>query len=83
MATRRLSLVRDYGEYASSCGYCGSRSSGEETSWSHGMMAEVLSVEAYQDLIDRGWRRSGRWLYQPLNHQTCCQLLTIRLDVHK
>ncbi len=32
-------------------------------------------------LIDRGWRRSGRWLYQPQNSVTCCPQHTIRLEV--
>lgn len=31
----------------------------------------------------RGWRRSGRWVYYPLHECSCCQLLTIRLDVTK
>lgn len=31
----------------------------------------------------RGWRRSGRWVYYPLHERSCCQLLTIRLDVTK
>lgn len=31
-------------------------------------------------LIDRGWRRSGKWLYQPQNSVTCCPQHTIRLD---
>lgn len=31
----------------------------------------------------RGWRRSGLWLYQPQYPQSCCRLLTIRLDAHK
>ncbi|KAL4420000.1 hypothetical protein ABPG75_007098 [Micractinium tetrahymenae] len=73
-----LSLISDYGEHGSSCCYCGSK---RHTSVSHGMMAESLSVEAYQELIDRGWRRSGRWVYFPLQERSCCQLLTIRLDV--
>jgi arginine-tRNA-protein transferase len=29
----------------------------------------------------RGWRRSGKWLYKPIHSKTCCQLLTIRLNV--
>lgn len=32
-------------------------------------------------LIDRGWRRSGGYMYVPLNGKTCCPLHTIRLDV--
>ena len=72
-----VTLVRDFGVTASHCGYCGS----EEGSVAHGMSADAMSVEAYQDLLDRGWRRSGRWLYAPIHDAHCCQLLTIRLDV--
>lgn len=111
-----LTLVQDYGVNSSSCGYCGKPS---DTSVSHGMAVNSMSVEAYQELLDRwditdndyptdthvfpstpilqhtlashqlcsyccrGWRRSGRWLYQPAHEYTCCQLVTIRLDVHK
>ncbi|ACO65052.1 predicted protein, partial [Micromonas commoda] len=37
----------------------------------------------YQHLIDRGWRRSGNWMYQPVLDRTCCPPYTIRLDVHR
>jgi arginine-tRNA-protein transferase len=55
-----LSLVTDYGEHGSSCGYCGRE---EPASVSHGMMAESLSVECYQALLDR-WegRLTGKHL---------------------
>ena len=29
-----------------------------------------LLVQDYQDLLDLGWRRSGTYLYKPLNDQT-------------
>lgn len=29
-----------------------------------GMLAMGLSVYDYQDFLDRGWRRSGHWLYK-------------------
>jgi molybdenum cofactor biosynthesis enzyme MoaA len=45
-----LSLVADCGECAAPCGYC---HSAEETSWSHGMQAEFLTPDAYQELLDR------------------------------
>ena len=32
-----------------------------------------------QELLDRGWRRSGRYIYKPDLH-TCCPQYTIRLD---
>ena len=38
------------------CGYCGGLGS-----LSQGMWVERLSVKDYQDLLDRGWRRSGRY----------------------
>lgn len=60
-----------------SCGYCG----GETSSVSHGMWAHALTVHDYQDLIDRGWRRSGEYLYKPIMDKTCCPQYTIRCQV--
>ncbi|KAI9792409.1 MAG: Arginyl-tRNA--protein transferase 1 [Peltula sp. TS41687] len=42
--------------------------------------SDFLTAQFYQDLLDRGWRRSGKLLYKPdvLNH--CCPHYTIRLD---
>lgn len=45
------------------------------------MSAKVLTVYDYQRLIERGWRRSGSWLYKPNLKTTCCKLYTIRLKV--
>merc|ERR1719375_1489425 len=59
---RAPSVVEDFGEHPSPCGYC--RRSGAP-SISHGMLAMGLSVYDYQDFLDRGWRRSGHWLYKP------------------
>ena len=36
-----------------------------------------------QELLDRGWRRSGCWLYKPDLCSTCCPPYTIRIDVHR
>ncbi|KAM4702688.1 arginyl-tRNA--protein transferase 1 isoform 2-T2 [Rhinophrynus dorsalis] len=58
------------------CGYCRSPSGKA----SHGMWAHSLTVQDYQDLIDRGWRRSGKYVYKPLMSQTCCPQYTIRLS---
>uniref|UniRef100_UPI00358F0FD0 arginyl-tRNA--protein transferase 1 isoform X2 n=1 Tax=Myxine glutinosa TaxID=7769 RepID=UPI00358F0FD0 len=57
-----------------SCGYCGH----PEGKYATGMWAHVMSAEDYQDLIDRGWRRSGKYVYKPTMHQTCCPQYTIR-----
>ncbi|KAL3077728.1 hypothetical protein niasHT_019196 [Heterodera trifolii] len=48
-----------------------------------GLWAHQLTVHHYQWLANRGWRRSGRFLYKPLMDRTCCPQYTIRLDVHK
>jgi len=83
----RASVVYPVGESHGECGYCaGAKATSgvaleRETSVSYGMHAEVLSVESYQALLDRGWRRSGKWLYKPVLSETCCQLQTIRLEV--
>lgn len=44
------------------------------------MWAENLTVEDYQNLIDRGWRRSGKYCYKPVMDETCCPLYTIRCE---
>ncbi|XP_052810980.1 arginyl-tRNA--protein transferase 1-like isoform X1 [Mya arenaria] len=58
------------------CGYCGS----SDTNFSHGMWAHALTVQDYQDLLDRGWRRSGKYVYKPTMDQTCCPMYTIRCE---
>ncbi|RCI14480.1 hypothetical protein L249_6092 [Ophiocordyceps polyrhachis-furcata BCC 54312] len=42
--------------------------------------ASTLSVEFYQTLINRCWRRSGKLLYRPNPRQACCPHYTLRLD---
>ncbi|KAJ3311652.1 Arginyl-tRNA--protein transferase 1 [Blyttiomyces sp. JEL0837] len=65
----------------SKCGYCGSPNG--PSSLSYGIWAYQLSVHDYQDLIDRGWRRSGKYIYRPDMRLTCCPAYTIRLDSTK
>ncbi|KAK8577155.1 hypothetical protein V6N13_122148 [Hibiscus sabdariffa] len=74
--SREESSVVDCGRRRSSCGYC--KSSGR-TSISHGLWSHSLTVNDYQDLLDRGWRRSGCFLYKPEMERTCCPSYTIRL----
>lgn len=59
------------------CGYCKSKSS----SYSCGMWGHVLTPEIYDNLIDRGWRRSGEYCYKPIMKKTCCPQYPIKLDV--
>lgn len=75
-SNRGESVVMDFGRGKSTCGYC--RSSGR-TSISHGLGAHSITVDDYQDLLDRGWRRSGSFLYKPEMERTCCPSYTIRL----
>ncbi|XP_006654483.2 arginyl-tRNA--protein transferase 2-like isoform X2 [Oryza brachyantha] len=70
------SVVIDYGRRRTTCGYC--RSTGH-TSISHGLWANSLKADDYQALLDRGWRRSGCFLYKPEMERTCCPQYTIRL----
>jgi len=61
---------------ASQCGYCGSKNG----SYSNGMWGHVMTCQDYQDLIDRGWRRSGRYCYKPTMNKTCCPQYTIKCE---
>ncbi|CAN4109353.1 unnamed protein product [Withania somnifera] len=70
------SVVVDVGRRRNSCGYC---KSGRPSSISHGLWARSLTVDDYQALLDRGWRRSGCFLYKPEMEKTCCPSYTIRL----
>ncbi|XP_010423441.1 PREDICTED: arginyl-tRNA--protein transferase 1-like isoform X4 [Camelina sativa] len=70
------SVVDDRGRYRSTCGYCKSPA---RSSIAHGLSAETLTVYDYQALIDRGWRRSGTYLYKHEMDKTCCPPYTIRL----
>ncbi|XP_036334221.1 arginyl-tRNA--protein transferase 1 isoform X3 [Rhagoletis pomonella] len=65
-----------YSKQNSRCGYC----KGTKCSVSHGMHAYTMFPQDYQDLIDRGWRRSGLYCYKPLNNETCCPCYTIKCD---
>ena len=58
------------------CGYCNS----QDTSMTNGMWAHRIAGQDYQDLIDRGWRRSGKYMYKPVMNRTCCPLYAIRCE---
>ncbi|MQL77778.1 hypothetical protein Taro_010199 [Colocasia esculenta] len=74
--SRGETVVADLGRRKSSCGYC---KSSDYTSVSHGLWAYSITVDDYQDLLDRGWRRSGSHMYKPEMERTCCPSYTIRL----
>ncbi|XP_060077478.1 arginyl-tRNA--protein transferase 1-like isoform X2 [Ylistrum balloti] len=69
-------IVEYYGSGgAHRCGYCGNNGN-----CSHGMWSHSLTVQDYQDLIDRGWRRSGKYCYKPTMNKTCCPHYTIKME---
>nr|XP_056705405.1 arginyl-tRNA--protein transferase 1 isoform X3 [Euleptes europaea] len=73
-----LSIVEYFGgEDGYRCGYC----KDDRGNFSYGMWAHSLTVQDYQDLIDRGWRRSGKYVYKPIMNRTCCPQYTIRCRV--
>ena len=80
MTSTKPSLVEYFykpeGPKPHSCGYCKS----DNTSISNGMWAHQLTCQDYKDLIDRGWRRSGKYCYKPIMNRTCCPLYTIKCD---
>ena len=68
---------------SSPCGYChGSRASkGRECSTSYGFLPSQITPALYEQLLHRGWRRSGSHVYKPIQMTSCCPALTIRLHV--
>jgi arginyl-tRNA---protein transferase len=54
-----------------------------ESSKSYSVVASHLSPALYEQFLESGWRRSGVALYKPLNFESCCPALTIRLDVRR
>ncbi|XP_043466754.1 arginyl-tRNA--protein transferase 1 [Leptopilina heterotoma] len=77
MASISCSIVKYHSEQTDyRCGYCKNPNS----NFSHGMWAHTLTVQDYQNLIDRGWRRSGSYCYKPVMDKICCPAYTIRCD---
>lgn len=77
MARQSYSIVEYYGEQDKyRCGYCKS----PNTNFSHGMGTHILTVQDYQALIDRGWRRCGSYCYKSTMDQTCCPMYTIKCE---
>jgi arginine-tRNA-protein transferase len=48
--------------------------------YSYYLSCRSVSASFYQDLLDRGFRRSGNLLYKPDLRKSCCPHYTIRLD---
>lgn len=73
-----MSIVEYFSEKSgNSCGYC----KGKNSSFSHGLWGHILTPSDYQNMIDRGWRRSGKYCYKPTMNKTCCPQYPIRCNV--
>ncbi|XP_004559750.3 arginyl-tRNA--protein transferase 1 isoform X6 [Maylandia zebra] len=81
MAGNKSYTIVEYfgGEDGYRCGYCKNQTG----NFSRGMWSHTMTVQDYQDLIDRGWRRSGKYVYKPIMQKTCCPQYTIRCHALK
>ncbi|XP_028279434.1 arginyl-tRNA--protein transferase 1 isoform X3 [Parambassis ranga] len=81
MAENKSYTIVEYfgGDDGYRCGYCKNL----KGNFSHGMWSHTMTVQDYQDLIDRGWRRSGKYVYKPIMKKTCCPQYTIRCHAPK
>ncbi|CAJ1067828.1 arginyl-tRNA--protein transferase 1 isoform X2 [Xyrichtys novacula] len=78
--TKSYTIVEYFGgDDGYRCGYCKNQTG----NFSHGMWSHTMTVQDYQDLIDRGWRRSGKYVYKPIMNKTCCPQYTIRCHALK
>ncbi|KAH9874920.1 hypothetical protein J1614_004408 [Plenodomus biglobosus] len=76
------SRVTPFGYSSESCGYCKDTSDGRRkpnSRASYYLSSKTLTVDVYQLLVDRGWRRSGTIFYKPDVLRHCCPHYTIRL----
>ncbi|KAF8265113.1 arginine-tRNA-protein transferase [Lactarius quietus] len=70
-------IVEPFPPYNSTCGYC---KNSDTNCISASLHAYSMSCSVYQRMIDRGWRRSGRYCYKPDLKRSCCPQYTIKLD---
>ncbi|KAI0352829.1 hypothetical protein OH77DRAFT_1427947 [Trametes cingulata] len=78
-----ISIISPLTPTSSTCGYCGPPGERSKTRSSYHRaecVASQLSCRVYQEMIDRGWRRSGTFCYKPDMKRTCCPQYTIKLD---
>ncbi|CAE7113087.1 unnamed protein product [Rhizoctonia solani] len=79
MSEEPITIVEIYGNQLSSCGYCTKKDGSVRPRTSHtvGMGPLQMSCSVYKRLLDRGWRRSGDYLYKPNLKESCCPQYTI------
>lgn len=61
------------------CGYCKC----PDTSYATGVWGYKMACQDYQNLVDRGFQRSGKFVYTPGMKKTCCPQYVIRMDVKR
>lgn len=66
-------------EKSTKCGYCKS----PDTSYTEGVWGYRMTCQDYQTLVDRGFQRSGNYVYRPMMKETCCPQYVIRMDATK
>ncbi|KAI0677431.1 arginine-tRNA-protein transferase [Trametes maxima] len=82
MSGEPISIVEPLYPGNSTCGYCGEpgkRSEARTNYHKAECVAMQLSCRVYQEMIDRGWRRSGTYCYKPDLKRSCCPQYTIKL----
>ena len=62
---------------ATKCGYCKKLN----TSYTQGVWGYKMTCKDFQVLVDRGFQRSGNYVYRPVMKKTCCPQYVIRMDV--
>jgi len=62
---------------ATKCGYCKKLN----TSYTQGVWGYKMACQDFQVLVDRGFQRSGNYVYRPVMKKTCCPQYVIRMDV--
>ncbi|CAL1701413.1 unnamed protein product [Somion occarium] len=78
-----LSIISPLTPHDGTCGYCGppgQRSVARTNCHAAELQPTQLSCMTYQQMIDRGWRRSGTYCYKPDLKRSCCPQYTIKLD---
>ncbi|KAF3480523.1 arginine-tRNA-protein transferase [Arthroderma uncinatum] len=71
-----ISYFSPMGYQRNTCGYC-KRTDG---SASYYASSTSVRVEEYEELMNRGWRRSGSLYYKPNLARSCCPHYTMRLN---
>ncbi|EAS34081.3 arginine-tRNA-protein transferase 1 [Coccidioides immitis RS] len=71
-----LSFFAPRGYQRHDCGYCKSA----DGSASYYASSTSVRVEEYEELLNRGWRRSGTLYYKPNLERSCCPHYTMRLE---